>query len=343
MKLLRPRPAPAPTPGAPEPPDGWRRLVRRLRPVGLRESLRTNPGVKLISLLLAFFLWFSINVTERDAERVVELPVAIRRLSGGLLVVNPPIKPISMTLRGPRTILDGVDEHKLRLGLDLTALGPGDVRLDLNGDMVKPELPRRLKVVRLEPARLKLKVERLARRTVSVRADLAGMPTFGYTVAESHVDPDHVEVTGPASKVDELTEITTEPIDLRGLHETTQRSALLAWAGDFVTLLPDRVTVTLSFEEVTATRDFKHVVISLRNADQGHTEINPAWVDVTLRGPQVLLHNFKLADGAAWVDVAGLGPGPHQVAVHVDVPPRIDVVQRQPAAARVVVSGRGGK
>ena len=328
---------------APEAREGWRRLARRLRPRSLRESLRRNTGLKAFSLLLAFFLWFSINVTERDAERVVEMPVTIRKLGNGLLVVNPPTKPVSMTLRGPRNILDGVDDRKGRISLDLTGLTAGDTRLDMNPDMVRPELPRRLKVVRIEPPRLKLRIERLSRRTVPVRADLAGMPTFGYTVAESRVEPDHVEVTGPASKVDDLTEITTEPIDLRGLHETVQRNVLLAWAGDFVTVAPDHTLVTLSFEEAVTTREFKHVVISLRHAESPRTDINPAWVDVVVRGPQAQLHNFKLEDGAAWVDAAGLGPGPHQVAIRVDLPARLDVVHRQPDSARVVVPGRGGR
>jgi YbbR domain-containing protein len=65
-------------------------------------------------------------------------------------------------------------------------------------------------------------------------------------IAESQVTPSEVEVAGPASKVDDLKEITTEPIDLRGLSETAQRDALLSWAGDFVSFTPDHVTVSVT-------------------------------------------------------------------------------------------------
>ena len=133
LLALRPRPgasAPEPVPAAPPgPTPPWRRLLRVPSRRELREGLRQNPGMKLVSLLLAFFLWFSINVSERDAERVVELPVSIRKLQPGLIVTTPPSKPISVTLRGPRTILDGVDERKVRLSLDLasaTVTGLGD-------------------------------------------------------------------------------------------------------------------------------------------------------------------------------------------------------------------------
>jgi YbbR domain-containing protein len=69
-------------------------------------ALRHNRGLKIISLLLAFFLWYSINVSERDAERVLELPVVVRKLPPDLIVVSGPDRAVSATLRGPRTILD---------------------------------------------------------------------------------------------------------------------------------------------------------------------------------------------------------------------------------------------
>jgi len=161
LQALTRRPDTAPpdaTPEQPGPTPPWERLWRLPTRMTLRDLLRRNRGLKLVSILLAFFLWFSINVSERDAERVVELPVTIRRLQPGLIVTNLPAKPIKARLRGPRTILEGVDEHKVRLAPDLSSTMPGDLRLDLGGDMIRPDLPRRLKVVSLEPARLKLHV-----------------------------------------------------------------------------------------------------------------------------------------------------------------------------------------
>ena len=52
----------------------------RCRSPAWRAIIRHNPGLKLVSLLLACFLWYSINELERDAERVVEMPVAIRKV-----------------------------------------------------------------------------------------------------------------------------------------------------------------------------------------------------------------------------------------------------------------------
>ena len=102
----------APAPQGPWVP--WRSWLRQLRPRPLRAMLRRNQGLKLAALITAFFLWAVINATERDAERVIELPVSVRKVPAGLLVVNPPAKPVVLTLRGPRSILDGIDEHRAR-------------------------------------------------------------------------------------------------------------------------------------------------------------------------------------------------------------------------------------
>ena len=348
LLALRPRPGgssvPEPVPPAsPGPTPPWRRLLRVPSLRELRDGLHQNTGMKLISLLLAFFLWFSINVSERDAERVVELPVTIRKLPPGLIVTTPPTKPISVTLRGPRTILDGVDERKVRLSIDLAAATPGDTRIELSSDMLRPDLPRRIKILRLDPARLKLHVERLARRRIPVRPDLAGMPALGYTVVQSSVIPDQVEATGPASKVDDLKEISTESIDLRGAAETIQHDALLAWAGDFVSFAPDHVTVTITLEEVMVSRDFRRVEVRIVNAEDYQAQVTPAQIDLSVRGPQRLLHNFKLPDGAVTVDAAGLPPGTHRIAPHIELSSDLEISRRQPEFVTLQLTPRGGR
>ncbi len=153
LRALRGRAATAPVepgpadPARPTPP--WRRL-RVPPPRELRAALMRNPGLKAVSLLLAFFLWFSINVSERDAEGTLEVPLRVRALAAGLIVTSQPVKPIAITVRGPRTILDGVDERRTRMTIDLSDVAPGELRQELNADMLRPELPRRLKVVRIE-------------------------------------------------------------------------------------------------------------------------------------------------------------------------------------------------
>ncbi|HYR96059.1 MAG TPA: CdaR family protein [Candidatus Binatus sp.] len=319
-----------PLPGPPGPTPPWRRLLRFPELRDVRPALSRNPGLKMVSLLLAFFLWFSINVSERDAEGTLEIPLRVRSLASGLIVTNQPAKPVAVTVRGPRTILDGVDERRTRLSLDLSTATPGEMRIELNADMIRPELPRRLKVVRIEPARVKVRIERLARRRLPVRPELAGMPPLGYT-AEASVSPGEVEASGPASKVEDLKEIKTEPVELHTAPDPLQRTVLLSWAGDFVSFAPDHVIVTVRFQPTMMSRRFEHVEVTVRNLRDGaRAKLVPPRVDLTVQGPQHLLSSYRIPDGSVYVDAAGLDPGTHRVTPQVELPQALEVSRRDP-------------
>jgi YbbR domain-containing protein len=325
----------ADAPRRPTPP--WMRFLRVPSWSEVRGMLRRNTGMKLFAIVVATALWYSITKTERDAERVIDVPVSLRRIPDGLTVASAPTKPVSITLRGPRTLLDSVDDRNRRLQISLAGLQLGDNRIDLNGAMLSPELPRSLKAVRFEPQSLTLRADRRILRRLPVKADLAGTPALGYTVAESTVVPEVVEVTGPARIVDDLKQVTTEPIDLRAASDTVQRNVLLERVDPTITFVPDVVRITVTLEETLVSREFPKLKVA---APPEVKEVTPPAVDVTIRGPQRLLHNLKLDPDAVRVDVEGLKPGSHVVPVTITVPEGLTVVTRSPERVRVRVGGK---
>jgi YbbR domain-containing protein len=300
----------------------------------IRRMLRKNPGMKLFALVLAVFLWYSITKTERDAERIIELPVSLRRIPDGLTVTNPPTKAVSVTLRGPRTILDNVDERKSRLQVGLAALQLGDNRVDLTGTMLNPDLPRSLKVVRFDPPSFTLRADKRIMRRLPVKADLTGAPALGWVVSESTVTPDVVEVTGPANVLGDLEQVATEPVDLRGANTNVQRNVLVERRDPSLTYVPDVVRVTVALEEQVVSREFAKVAVAVRG---GSAKLTPATIEITVRGPQRLLHNLKLGEGTVFVDVEGLAKGTHTVDVRVEVPEGLSVAARVPERIRAKV------
>ena len=94
-------------------------------------------------------------------------------------------------LRGPRTILDDMDERKGAPRRSTSRrCSSATTRIDLIGPMLNPELPRSLKIVRFDPPSFTLRVDRRMMKRLPVKADLAGSPALGYTVAESSVTPE---------------------------------------------------------------------------------------------------------------------------------------------------------
>jgi hypothetical protein len=308
--------------------------------VGLaRADLRHNLGLKVGSVAFACLVWYATNVLERDAERVVDAPVVPRQVPAELTVVDAPTTPVAITLRGPRTLLEGVEEGRLKFVLPVRGLAAGTNRVDLQAGHIEPELPRRLRVVRLQPGRIELRAEPLHRRRLPVRVEVAGSPAFGYSVTETQVAPGTVDVAGPASVVDQLRAAQTVPIDLRGMDGDMTRAVGLEWVGDYVQFEPDHVSVIVRLEPVVVTREFRKVPVRVLGAP-GAT-LTPPTLRLTLRGTQRVLSDFEVPAEAAFVDATGLAPGTHQVAVTVEMPRGIEVVTRTPEVHRLVVPEEG--
>ena len=65
--------------------------------------------------------------------------------------------------------------------------------------------------------------------------------------------------------------------------------------------------------------------------------VSPTRVTVTLRGSRENLGALGETQLAAWVDLAGLGPGQYRLPVHVDVPMMIEVAKVTPDTVEVRV------
>jgi len=319
----------------------WRRRAFRVpQRQDVMALVRYNWGLKLVSLVVACFLWYSINALERDAERLVDLPVSIRRIPPELIVTTPPTKPVTVTIRGPRTILDSVDEAKTRLVVDLSAVTPGEHRIDLSTGVLNPEPPRRVKIVRIQPARLPMTVERLAMRRLPVRPTVVGTPAFGYRLGETTVNPDYVEVSGPAGRVNALSEIRTEPLDVQGVAHRMQRTIMLEFVGDYVTVVPDRVRVMVAVEEVRLTRVYRSVPVTLRGA---RGALEPATVDLVVEGPERVLDTWRPPSASVVVDAGQLPAGEHRLNPQVELPPGLEAISIAPDTIRVRVDvDKGG-
>lgn len=305
----------------------------------LSTAARRDPWTKLLALALASLVWYLTNVRERDAERVVDLPVVMRRVPRELVVTEWPLERATVTVRGPGPLLDGIDERRSRLVVPLGGLEEGENLVDLKSARIEPELPSSLSLVRVQPGRATVVATQVKRRSLAVRPVTAGKVAAGHHVVRIETDPARVEVSGPADDVDDLEDVVTVPIHLDGAVAPIATRAFIEWAGDFVTFVPDRVAVRVEIEEVAISRHITDAAIQVRG-DPG-ARIDPPTISLTIRAPASVLEAFALSPDSIYVDVGGLGPGEHQVAVTVALPPEIEVVTRRPEVHRVVIGESG--
>jgi YbbR domain-containing protein len=289
--------------------------------------------VKLASVGVAIGLWGFVNLGARESESSMFVPIELENLPPQLLITNPLPDTVGVRLRGPRTILGTMDPRRQRIELDLGNVKAGSTTFKLYPEMLN--LPRGVTVTRMSPVQLTIDVERILERTLPVVTNFAGAVPAGYRVSESELSPQTVAVSGPASIVNSLRNVSTGPLHLPPTSGNFEQSIELERPADLVRLVPDRVVVHGRLEEIVVTQDFRNVEIGIHNAPP-QVRMRPKSVDVTVRGLQRVVKDLHLSAQNFYVDLDGVAGGTHKVKIQQSVPTEgIEVIDVRPSEATV--------
>ncbi len=307
----------------------WRASLERLT-----TPLRRRLGPKIFATLCAFVLWFFVNAGERETQ-VLPFPVELRNLPERSMQTNPDkVDIVSVRLNGPGPLLASLDTKRSPIVLDLSRAAIGtDFRLKIRDEMIR--VPRGVRILDVEPSRIPIRLERLKRTSVTVTLAPVGEPRDGYTILSLKASPDKIQVSGPASLVDRLTSLETEPFDLTDLAASTQKTVGFVRA-DQLSVKPETVVVDINVGVVMTTREFKRLPITVRNVDQPF-QLRPPRVNLTVKGPQRIVQALTLDEGAVYIDGGSHEPGEHMVEAEVTLPAGVELVKRDPPVIRLEI------
>lgn len=185
-----------------------------------------NLGLKLVSLLLACILWWYVSLPRREEvrERVVTASLALVGMPSYLVITTPDIpSSVAVRVRGRKTDLRGVASQTLEASADLSGITtPGEVEITIRARHIN--VPDEIEVVSIQPAKVRFRVEQLRQRAVPIRPFLDGGLPAGFIVGQATAEPPLALVSGPASQIMKLAEVTTERIIMTGRTETFVQS-----------------------------------------------------------------------------------------------------------------------
>jgi len=305
----------------------------------LRQLFTYNLALKILSAIIAFSIWFFVNFGERDAEDTMRAPLELRNIPAHLMITSPRLDFIDLRISGPRALLGRIDRDRLAIALDLSGVRPGAAVFRIDADMLN--LPRGVKVIRITPAQLTMELERVAHKSVPVRLRLNGKIPSGFQVTDTKVAPETVQVSGPASDVEDVQSANTEPLDIRDVGAgVIERELALEPPSEYLTFSAGRVAVQVRIDEVAVNREFKRLRVSVRNAALAYA-VRPDYVRVVLRGPKGVLEGLEIGDGALYVDADGQPVGDYQVKPTLELPAGVQVVSMEPPKVQLIL--RKGK
>lgn len=258
-----------------------------------REKLLVFSG----SLILALCLWFIVNLN-RDFSITLDLPIEIRDISGEMaLVSDPPAsarvdvtgegwKLITLYSNPPRVVLD-VDNEEI----DLTD------RIQRQVSMLSDVM-----ITSVRPSILVLEMEERTEKEVPVvpLVDILFAEQFGQ-VGTPVVEPSLIQISGAASRVQEVDTVYTRLRELENVRESRELALELAPVSG---ILLQTEQVRYSFEVAEFTEAQITVPIRIRNLPPGQTiTYNPTRVTIRYDVPiDEYNESLNIRPFSVWVD-----------------------------------------
>ncbi len=201
--------------------------------------LTENWTLKLLSLVFALILWMFI-MGERRLEVGYTVPLELQNVPRGLMVANEVPSLVDVRVSGPRTLQMKISPTDIGIVVDLADLQPGLTTFKRLEERLN--LPSGLRVTRLSPSFIDLKLERVAEKPVPVKIALTGEPLTGYSVGGVRAVPDKVVIEGAESELKSVTSVTTEPVDLTGVNEGFSLIVPLVHLGTYTSFKDEKTT-----------------------------------------------------------------------------------------------------
>ena len=292
----------------------------------------SNHGLKVLALVIAVGLWLAGH---RDIERAIEAPVEFRNIPPDLMVMDNRVDYVVLRLMGPRTLVSTLDAQDLRLSLDLNGAKPGSASYPLDSSSFS--IPRGVTIARITPPVVHLRLEPVIKRTLPVTVRFSNKPPSGYKIAETTVQPDSVEVQGPAEDMRRLTTVETFPVEVEESRAPVKRKIRLSADGKPLSFTPDQVEVSIALEEEEMSREFNRVDVRAKQF-AGEYRVNPPSVYLRLAGPTRSISTLDISSNQVYLDLKGLAVGEHVVPLNFSLPPHVKVVEQKPQRFKVRIT-----
>jgi YbbR domain-containing protein len=192
----------------------------------IRKYLLRNAPAKIVSLAVAVVV-FSFVRTTSLGERFITVPLELRISSRYVVTAGLPTSA-TVTLRGDSDNIFQIAPEDIVVYVDLNdrrneGVFRVPVRFEKHGEAAVLD-PLEVKV---EPAEVTATIEQVVSRTVKVLPVIASGPPPGYALDGYTVEPLSVQITGPRRSVQGLQAISTVPVDLSDVRESTVLSVKL--------------------------------------------------------------------------------------------------------------------
>jgi YbbR domain-containing protein len=294
-----------------------------------------NWQYRLLAVVLAVLCWYLITGREK-VETWVEVPVELVATPEDLFVREGLESSLKVRVRGPKSIIRGLDPKGLAYTVDMSKATAGEMVVPFELDAVRA--PKALEVVELSPQRMTLVIDKLSRKTVPVDPIWKGRIGDDYRLLNATAAPSEVVLRGPAQVLDRLERVQTLAVSVNSTWPgSVSADAALSLPAE-VRSDPAKVRVVLNFG--LKTKDiWVRLPVDVLPQKMSGAAVRPSTVQVYVETPVTLLRepDFKEKFGAYVVLEQNASAGRRNMPYRLRLPPDVTLLKAVPDEVEVSV------
>lgn len=179
-----------------------------------RRLFLRNLGLKLFALAIALGVWFALSGQRREriSERSYRIPLSLINIPARTMVASALPGGVDVRVRGPFTALRQLEPEKLEAVIDLRNAPPGERLYRFAPEDIN--VPPEVEIIAIAPSEVRVALDRVGEKLLPIVPALSGDVAAGSQVVDVTADPRIARVMGPATVLEKMTGVGTEPISL---------------------------------------------------------------------------------------------------------------------------------
>ncbi len=291
----------------------------------------------LVSVLIATAMWYTVSVRDR-IEAQFEVSIDYTGIPKNLIVTDGLINKVTVRMRGPQTLLRGVNNQRLNQQIDLSMIKKGVTIVPLSTERLAAYY-RAFEVLDVQPPRIVVKADEVVERVIPVQPIITSPLRSGaLTVEDVVVEPSVVTLTGPESVITEISTLRLPIMLDPKLAGTTVSQSLPLDTPGLVSVTPKNVqaTYTITSRRSVIERAYRVEIIADKPALY---RVTPREVKIKVEVPEALARSTSYLSSVqlSVIPPATLEPGvPASVTLNCRLPDGMSVIER-PEAVKITL------
>ena len=266
----------------------------------IKEYLLENWSLKATALLLALILWALVR-GEPSQERGLPVPLEVL-VPRNMEIANDLPTSAAITYRGPALSSIGM----VTCVIDLRNAKEGGHTVSLTSDNVRMTSGLGIEILQVNPARVRVVLEKTVSREVPIVASIEGDPAKGFEVYSTSLFPETVILSGPRSRIEPVQTVDTETISIEDKNQTSRFYVNLALQDNTIrTSVIDPVQVIVRIGPFRKLHTIEQVPV---RADDDSYTVNPKQINIQVLAPPELIPSLTPADFVVTVETKNLEP-----------------------------------